>query len=237
MTIEILYPSICNLYGESYNHKLLKMCLPEAEFIYTDMPSIPYFVSNDVDMVYIGAMSEKMQAMVTFSLLPFKTRIEKMIDDGVVILATGNAFEIFTNRIDNVTADKSFSGLGIFDLTTRVDLFDRYNGKILGKFEDTQIVGFKAQFSMVFGDNSGYAFFKADKGIGINKDSVYEGVRRNNFFGTHILGPLLVMNPQFTKYILTLLGSSAAVPHYDELERAYNIRLGEFKSPQVPVGY
>ena len=237
MTIEIIYPSICNLYGESYNHKLLKACLPEAEFIYTDMPSIPYFVSNDVDMIYIGAMSEKMQALVSFSLLPFKKRIETMIENGVIFLATGNAFEIFTNRIDNLTANKSFGGLGIFDLTTQVDLFNRYNGKIWGKFEDIDIVGFKAQFSMVYGNNEDFAFFKAEKGIGINRKSVYEGVRRNNFFGTHILGPMLVLNPKFTQYILKLLNHEGTIPDYEELERAYNIRLAEFKNPQVPVGY
>jgi hypothetical protein len=200
------------------------------------MPSAPYFANNHVDMVYIGGMSEKMQPMVTLSLSPFKSRIEALIDEGVVFLATGNAFEIFTKRIENLTAEKSFNGLGIFDLTAKIDLFKRYNGKVYGTFRDTEIVGFKSQFSMVYGDNSDLAFFKVDKGIGINRDSVYDGVHKNNFFGTHLLGPLLVLNPDFTNYILRLLGSDACVPFYEEMQRAYKIRLKEFKDPKVPVG-
>ena len=34
--IEILFPEFCNLFGDMYNMKYLKMCLPDAEFIETE---------------------------------------------------------------------------------------------------------------------------------------------------------------------------------------------------------
>ena len=47
--------------------------------------------------------------------------------------------------------------------------------------------------------------FKALRGPGLN-DTKFEGVRINNFMGTYVLGPILVFNPDFTKYLLKLLG-------------------------------
>ena len=35
MKIEILFPEFCNLFGDMYNMKYLKMCIPDAEFIET----------------------------------------------------------------------------------------------------------------------------------------------------------------------------------------------------------
>ena len=35
MKIEILFPEICNLFGDMGNMKYLKKCLPNAEFIST----------------------------------------------------------------------------------------------------------------------------------------------------------------------------------------------------------
>ena len=37
--------------------------------------------------------------------------------------------------------------------------------------------------------------------------SAWEGIRLHNFFGTYLVGPILVMNPPFTKYLLRLLGA------------------------------
>lgn len=37
MKIEVLYPEICNLYGDLFNVKYLSECLPEAEIVYTGL--------------------------------------------------------------------------------------------------------------------------------------------------------------------------------------------------------
>ena len=49
MKIEILFPEFCNLYGDMYNMKYLKMCIPEAEFIETALEEEPAFVKENVN--------------------------------------------------------------------------------------------------------------------------------------------------------------------------------------------
>ena len=43
MKIEILFPEVCNLFGDMFNMKYLKMCLPDAEFIETALDDVPTF--------------------------------------------------------------------------------------------------------------------------------------------------------------------------------------------------
>ena len=56
MKIEVLFPEYCNLFADSSNMKYLQQCLPEAEFIYTDYMSEPVFVTETVNLIYMGAI-------------------------------------------------------------------------------------------------------------------------------------------------------------------------------------
>ena len=57
MKIEILYPEVGNLFGDSQNVQYLRLSLPEAEFIETDLTARPAFADTDVDMIYLGPMT------------------------------------------------------------------------------------------------------------------------------------------------------------------------------------
>ena len=52
MKIEILFPEFCNLFGDMYNMKYLKMCIPNAEFIETALEEEPTFVKQNVNLIY-----------------------------------------------------------------------------------------------------------------------------------------------------------------------------------------
>ncbi|MBQ3537631.1 MAG: hypothetical protein IJA39_03535 [Clostridia bacterium] len=233
MKIEILYPEVCGLYGDRQNAVYLEKTLPEAQFIYTDLNTEPYFVNNTPDIIYIGSMSEEMQRKVLGIFMPLKDRINELIDKGTVFLATGNAAELFTQKITYVTEKKEAEGLGIFPLTTKTDLFKRYNGKVLGKSGDIDIVGFRSQFSFMYGDNSDCCFLKMERGDGINKESKYEGMRKNNLICTTCLGPILPLNPLFTEYIISLAGVKAEAACKEIAMDAYNKRVSEFRDPKV----
>ena len=235
MTVEVLFPKLCNLYGDIKNMDYLRLCLPEAEFIETQITDErPYFADYDVNMVYLGSMSEKSQARVIRWLEPYKDRIEAMIDAGTVFLATGNALEVFAESIENLTSKEKLAGLGLFPLHVKIDLFDRYNGKNIGDVDGIKVVGFRAQFSQVYGDNSQGCFMVCDKGAGMNRKSNFEGVRRNNFFGTALLGPLLVLNPLFTEHLMELMGVPEPKAAFrEEAIAAYEQRLVEFSGPKV----
>ena len=232
MVVEILFQEVCGLYGDSQNATYLQACLPDAKFIFTKLTDVPYFTDNKPNMIYIGCMSEATQRRVIAKLLPFKDRLIELIDQGVVILATGNAGEIFTKKIDYVTENCSLNALGIFDLTVKTDLFNRYNGVVLGNYENIPITGFRSQFSFLYGDNSSHTFIDCERGIGINPKSKLEGMRRRNLFCTQLLGPILPLNPLFCEHLLRLCGSNADAAYRDDALAAYEQRLSEFRNPK-----
>ena len=234
MVVEILFQEVCGLYGDSQNATYLQATLPDAEFIYTRLTDTPYFVDHTPDLIYIGCMSESTQRRVIDKLQPLKERIASLIDGGTPILATGNASEIFAKHIDYVTEGLQADGLGIFDLTVRTDLFNRYNGMVLGELENMNIVGFRSQFSFLYGDNADCYFLKCIRGDGIHPGSKLEGMRKNNLFCTQLIGPILPLNPLFCEYLLSLCGIDAKAAFKESAMDAYNQRLKEFLDPKVP---
>ena len=79
MKIEILFPEYGNLFGDLGNMMYLKACLPNEEFIETSIDSEPAFVTEDVNLIYMGPMTGKNQEAVIQKLLPYKDRIEEFI--------------------------------------------------------------------------------------------------------------------------------------------------------------
>ena len=69
MKIEILFPEFCNLFGDIGNIKYLKECLPNEQFIETSFQSEPAFVSENIDFIYMGAMTERIQEKVISKLI------------------------------------------------------------------------------------------------------------------------------------------------------------------------
>ena len=236
MLIEILFPEVCGLYGDAQNVTYLQATLPDAKFVFTPLTQTPYFVENDPDMIYIGSMSESTQRRVVDKLQTYKARLLELIDNNTPILATGNAGEIFCKHIDYVTEKIAIEGLCLFDLAVKTDLFDRYNGKVLGEFNNMKIVGFRSQFSFLYGDNSKNFFVKCQRGDGINRESKLEGMRRNNLICTQIIGPILPLNPLFCEYFIGLAGVTATAAHRDAAMAAYEQRLKEFNDPNVIFG-
>lgn len=233
MIIEILFSEACNLHGDDQNITYLQASLPNAEFVFTPLTEQPYFVENQPDMIYLGSMSESIQRRVIDKLMPFRSRLQELVEGGILFLATGNAGDIFCKQIDYITEELSVDGLHFFDNIAKVDLFKRYNGKILGEFEGIEIVGFKSQFSMIEGDNSSHYFFKAQRGIGINPNTALEGLKENNLICTQILGPILPNNPLLTQYFMRLLGVDGEPAFFEAAHDAYVQRLSEFYDPKV----
>lgn len=233
MTAEVLFPEVCNLFGDSKNEEYLRLTLPDAEFIDTDLLTRPYFADNTPDLILMGSMTENTQRRVIETLRPYAERLQALIDGGTVILATGNAGEVFMKHISYVTEEIETDGLGLVDLTVKTDLFRRMNGKVIGTFEDIVMVGFRSQFSLWYGDNSKNAIVKVERGWGLNPDSKLEGARLNNLFCTALLGPILPDNPLFCEYLLALCGVKAEAACKKEAMTAYEQRIKEFRDPKT----
>lgn len=229
MKIEVLFPEICNLYGDMGNIKYLKACVPEAEIINTSIGDIPYFVGNsDVDMIYIGGMPEKKQCLVIEKLRDYSENIKNYIGENKLMLATSNALELFGDYIEDEGGEKT-QGLSIIDFYSTRNMANRHNSIFIGEYEDIKIVGYKSQFGRSYAHDNTKFFSYAAKGIGINEESHYEGFKINNFIATYLIGPLLVLNPLFTEKLLINIGiESPALAFRDEVMAAYNKRLKEF---------
>lgn len=233
MVVEILFNEICNNNGDGQNVTYLQASLPHAEFIFTSLLDVPYFVENRPDMIYIGSMSENTQRMVINKLMPYKARLEELVANNVPILATGNAGEIFCKKIDYIAENQCIDGLGFFDMSVKTDWFNRYHAKVLGSLDEIAVVGFRAQFSFIYGDNSDCYFIKCQRGIGINPNSNLEGLRKNNLICTQLLGPILPLNPLFCEYFIRLAGCDAHAAYRDAAIRAYEQRVLEFSAPET----
>ena len=233
MKIEVLFPEYCNLFGDSSNMKYLKACLPEAEFIYTSYMDEPLFVTEKVDLIYMGAMTEHMQSMVIKKLMPYKERIVALIKEDVPFLITSNAIEVFGRWIENEDGTKE-SALGIFDFYAKRDMMHRFNGLVRGRFEDMPIIGFKTQFTMAYSNEFKYPFIQIERGVGMNPKAEVEGIHVHHFYGTYLVGPFLVLNPLFTKYLMKVMGvENPKLAHEEVIMDAYNRRMKEFMDPKV----
>ena len=274
--IEMLYPEICNLFGDYANVKYLASCIEDVKVINTHLTDKPSFLNEDVDFIYMGSMTEKSQELVIERLKPYTEKIKEMIDKNKVMLFTGNAVEILGNYIEKDDGSK-IEALGILNFYAKRQMMNRVNSLILGDFEiaseknkenskenrnenskensngnsnvnskensnensdensdeNLKIVGFKSQFTLAHGDNSNNYFIKIERGFGLDKESKLEGFKVNNLFATYLLGPILPLNPKFTKYILKLLNQKDNLKFEKEAMEAYEIRLKEFEDKNV----
>lgn len=232
MVVEILFSEICSLFGDGQNPVYLQKCLPDAEFIFTSLVDEPYFVHHTPDLLYLGGMSEQIQRQVIKKLMPYKERIAELIQNDVPFLATGNACEVFAKRITYVTENIEIEALDIVDLTVKTDWLHRYNNKTWGETkEGITVIGYRSQFSFLYGDNKDCYFLKCHRGDGIHPESNLEGFRIHNLIGTQLLGPILPNNPQFCEYFLSLAGVNVTAAFKDAAMSAFYQRLKEFQDP------
>ena len=231
--IEFLYPEYTNIYGESYNLEYLKRCNKEINVIETHVGDTPRFITGVADMVYIGCMTEDKQEKTIELLMPYRNFIIHAIQSGMIFLVTGNALEIFGTRIigDDVMSDENVDirGLSIFDYKSVRHMREmRHNSQYIGNFDGMIMLGHRSQYSFTYGEFEN-SFIKIYKGIGMNPDTDKEGVHVKNFFGTYSLGPYLILNPPFTKYLLRLLGLKDNLAFENEVMEAYQYRLEELR--------
>ncbi|MBQ7917062.1 MAG: hypothetical protein IJ315_09810 [Firmicutes bacterium] len=234
MIIEILYPEICNLFGDIGNIQYLQHCLPDAEFVPTTFGTEPLFATETPDFIYMGTASEKNQEKIIAMLSPYRVRLKELLETGVPMLFTGNAGEILFDYIENWDGRK-IPGLGIVPFTAKRSQYTRYNGLTLATFHDQfDTLGFRSQFTYWYGDNSSCPFVSCKKGIGMNPESSLEGIHLHNTIITAQLGPILVNNPKLTRHVLDSMGAvDAPVAFEKEIQAAYDVRMQEFLNPKI----
>ena len=184
MKIAYLYYDFLNLYGESGNIKIISNILKHNKIKHQILTlSLDDELEFDkYDLVYIASGTENNQKIALNHLKKYKKDIKKYIEDGKFMLVTGNSLDMFGNKIDEETA------LNIFDFNVTKGKRKMEEVYINGNIIKNKILGFINNNSYV--DKLEYPLFEN------------EGIKYKNFYGTYILGPILVRNPMFVKYFL-----------------------------------
>jgi len=235
MKVEILFPEICCLFGDKANVRYLSQCDSALEIVETSLTDDPLFLSEEVALVYMGSTSESGQEKIIEKLLPYKKKIKSKIEAGQLFLMTGNAMEVFYKEIIRED-DSKIDGLGIFEFTAKRFFPKRYNSLYLGTFEGKKVTGYTSRFSHTVGkrDATQVPLFKTIRGTGLNlEDQEYEGFVYKEFYGTYLLGPILIQNPYFTKVILRKMGAKLELAYEKELMEAYEQKVKELESDIV----
>ena len=233
-TVEHLFPALCDIYGENWNAEYLARSCGELRVLATSHKSVPAFAERDVDLILLGSATERKQEQILTLLRPYTDRLRELIDRGTVFLVTGNAVELFGREIRD--GERVIPALGLFDFTSvRYMDRDRHNSQFIAPFqtesgETLTLMGHKSQFSFSYGDFEKSAFLTLEKGVGMNPKTSAEGIRKNRFFATYSLGPFLILNPPFAKYLLRLLGLPDGLAFEKEAMQAYEFRLNQLRN-------
>ena len=227
--VEALYFELCNFFGDGFNVRYLKDSSDEIEVIETAFSEEPYFVKHDVNLIVMGSTTEERQERIIEKLRPYKGRILELILKDVPFLITGNALEIFGEKIEKEDGSV-VEGLGIYPTVAKQKMLARHNSLFLGKMEGMEIVGYKSQFAHSYGDNEKNYAFEVINGVGLSPEVKKEGIRIHNFIATYVLGPLLPLNPDFTEWLLKKAGVKNPKAKYsEEARKAWEIRVEEFR--------
>lgn len=242
MKIEMLYPELTTLYGDSANVRYFQKSAKDSddiEIVETHIGEIPKFLNEDIALVYRGTMTESAQKIMLKELLQYKVEITKKIEAGQRFLVTGNALELFGDEIK--IGNETIEALGIFPFYTKNEMPKRYNAIYVGKYKDKYVVGFKSQFSHIYFTNEQNANIKplisTIRGIGLNKHTADEGIRYKNFMGTYLIGPLLVLNPFFVEDLFSEMGMDCKLYFEDDAKEAYNKRVREYLNPNTGLEF
>ncbi len=225
-----LYYDLLNLYGEQGNITALINAFNKQNI----EPEIDLLTINDkinlnkYDIIYLGSASEENLLLVLEDIKKNIKTFKDAIKKNKYIISTGNSHEIFGKFIE--LNNQKYKALGIFDYYTKQNP-KRIVGESFMEFEDlSPIIGFQNRESVMQCDSN--HLFSVINGFADNYKSSFEGYRENNFFGTYLIGPLLVRNPHFTNYIVKNILEDKKLPFKDTSEtfehKAYNEYLKNF---------
>ena len=213
-----LYYDLMNLYGESGNPQALirhlknKGLNAEIHFL-TVNDNIDF---NKYDIFYIGMGSFENQKIVLNDIKKYKDDIKNAINMNKLFIVTGSALELFGQYIKK--NNEKIETLKIFDYITEIIDF-----QIVGeqhfktKLINNDIIGFQNRTS-VMKKNKNH-LFKVISGTGSTINDNYEGFVYKNFYGTYLIGPLLIRNPYLTDKLLNIYLDSMKIKYKPKNKR------------------
>lgn len=199
-----LFYDLLNLYGESGNILALKKAL-EDKNIEVEIKQISIndeLDLDELDYIYIGSGTENNQIIALEYLKKYKSNIIEAINNNKFFLVTGNAIELFGKEIV-IDENVKIEAVGAFDYYT-IRTKNRIVSECCFEFKENnnKIIGFTNHQGIIKDIKSPlFVKYKEDSDEILLEDGIHE----KNFFGTYVIGPLLVRNPEFLEYIIEKL--------------------------------
>lgn len=187
MTIRVahLYYDLMNLYGEIGNLKVIEYQLKKQKInVIIDRLSLDDKIEFEkYDLIYMGSGTKKSTLLVLEDLKKYKQQVKEYIENNKFMLVTGNSINVFSKKIGDTEA------LNIFDFNISYS-----NARLVGDVILDNIIGFQNRDTLI--ENNNNPIF--------NNSEI--GIHYKNFYGTYIIGPLLIRNPNFSqKFIKSLI--------------------------------
>ena len=213
MKTEILFPEVANLCGDLMNVTYLRQCCPEMEVVEAGLKDRPAFLDGGVNLVYVGSATERGLQLMVKALAPYRAELERYVDGGGLMLATGNALDALGEYVV-IDGKRAFDGLGILKTHAEYHMMKRHNSFLLGPL------------------------FRVERGVGRHPGAFAEGFLRGGLMATYLIGPLLPLNPPFTRYILERMGAKdVKLAFEDTAMKAYRARVEEFRDEKRGYQY
>lgn len=176
ITIGHLYYDLLNLYGDEGNIKALKYHL-EEQGIDVDIKKLTIGDKKnlkDIDFLYIGSGTENNIMLALEDLKKDKEEIDKYLKGNNILLSTGNSIELFGNYI---ITNKKIKALSLIDYVCMHQERIVKDVKIKTNLTDNEVIGFENH-------------------CGKNLSEAEEFFNEGSFYGSYIIGPILVRNPE-----------------------------------------
>ena len=202
-TIKIahLYYDLLNLYGESGNVRALK-----KHFEQNDVSASISFLTvgdqinfHDYDIFYFGSGTKESFHIVRKDILKYRSEIQKAIDSGKYFFATGNSLNLFASSYQELDGG-TYPVLNLFNYTV-LECKKAIVGDVFLKMEGFSfpILGFQNSFSIITNEKE-KKLFQVEKENDYSKNC--EGITKNHFYGTYLLGPLFIRNPYLLSFFV-----------------------------------
>ena len=164
------------------------------------------------------------------------------LDGGVDLVYVGSATERGLDALGkyvDIDGKRAFDGLGILKTHAEYHMMKRHNSFLLGSFQDMEIVGFKSLFGHTYPDDElANPLFRVERGVGRHPGAFAEGFLRGGLMATYLIGPLLPLNPPFTRYLLEQMGArDVHLAFEDTAMKAYRARVEEFRDEKRGYQY
>lgn len=199
-----LYYDLLNLYGENGNVLAIKDYLENNNIEYQiDFITVGDKIDiNKYDLIYVGSGTENNIIIALEDIIKYQDDFKKYITDNKYIIATGNSNILFGSIYETLNKSE-IKCLNTFNYVSKETSFRTVGEQFYKDHNNQKIIGF-LNHQVAF-KNYPSNLFKVLHGNGYAPHKNKEGFNYNNFYGTLLIGPLLIRNPYFTQSIIDKL--------------------------------